>query len=286
MEQLTLSTWQYDIVTCFLIFLGRFLSNNLSDIRGFIHACLSALVFCFCSRFFWSFSSIESSVRLARAAFATDNNRLLRSVARAQYVTVATTATVVVAISGIGSCFHHNWILKSAADYYSRSSISPKCKRALQVFFWACVVGFTASFLIASHNTRTIDFDGAFGPRKVQYWTYKLSKTKSRYVYDNTPSLFDQRRVEGVIDDNVRQQLGTEVKKIGFSLKQQRVVEVRTKKSCPVGHDILICKVHVLEKSGTLGSLECDGTDHRRMLERPRWYCTESEVMALPKLRL
>jgi len=82
MEELTLSTWQYDIVTCFLVFLGRFLGNNLSDIHGFIHACLSVLAFCLCSRFFWSFSSNDSSFRLARAAFATDNNRLVRAVAK------------------------------------------------------------------------------------------------------------------------------------------------------------------------------------------------------------
>jgi len=78
-------------------------------------------------------------------------------------------------------------------------------------------------------SARHVNFEEAFGTRSIQYWTYKQSKTKLRYIYDNTPSIFDETTVVGTINNDIRrQQFAMGVNSMGFALKQERVVHVRT----------------------------------------------------------
>jgi len=190
MEERSWNITSRDCISCVLIFLVRLSSNCLVDIHGYIHAFLSCLFFCLCDRIICNWFALSGSFDMG--------------------------ATV-------------GWNFDGVDLYFPQfpTIFTRKQWRHIHLCFFISV--FTAACLSSCHNARHVNFEEAFGTRSIQYWTYKQSKTKLRYIYDNTPSIFDETTVVGTINNDIRrQQFAMGVNSMGFALKQERVVHVRT----------------------------------------------------------
>jgi len=186
-----------DCTSCALIFLLRLSSNRLVDIHGYIHMFLSCLFFCMCDRIICNWFEFSGSFDMG--------------------------ASVGGIFDGVG------WIFEGVGSCFPELPCILTRKQWMHIHLCFCITIFTAACLGSCHNARHVNFEEAFGTRSVQYWTYKQSKTKLRYIYDNTPSIFDETTVVGTIDDDIRrQQLAKGINSMRFALKQERVVHVRT----------------------------------------------------------
>ena len=144
-NHLELTAFQYDCISFALVFLGRFLRDDISNVHGFFHALLSSIIFCLCTRALWRFSSNE----------AQDLHTNSRQRPRQAAPMAAPAASASMRVNGgvwtmLDCHASFDGISDYATRYSSQFTRSPKCKQLCYFFSWFCIVLFTATFLSLS----------------------------------------------------------------------------------------------------------------------------------------